>query len=437
MTPKLARVIKGGLSENKKGALKIIAGTGAGQILALMAAPILARLYSPTDFGIFTVVSSLFLIISTISALRYELAIPLPREDMDAHSLAALGLWCILLTTGLGLLSVWVFGYRLANAFGEVKLMPWLWFVPAISATIAVFAVLNQIAIRQQRYGAIGRRNLLQQLSTVVTQLLGGITSSGPGGLILGIGLGQGAGAVSLVWGSGLRSALAREGHRAKNLRRTAIRYRRFPLILAPSGLLNVLGLQLPVILIAFWYGSEVAGWLGLTQRVLALPMTLLGISIAQVYLGTLSRAGGTAERSHSLFIAVSQRLGLVSMVSALPALLFGPFIFSIVFGPDWIESGQYARALALTLAAQLVASPLSQTLIFFERQGTQLAWDGCRLVATCAAVAICGASGLTALAAIWVLSLTSTASYVASWFLSWRTVARHIRREELPPSIR
>lgn len=55
-------------------------------------------------------------------------------------------------------------------------------------------------------------------------------------------------------------------------MRKALSRYRRFPLFLAPSGLLKVLGQQLPVLLVAYWYGSSVAGWLGLTLRVWPSP---------------------------------------------------------------------------------------------------------------------------------------------------------------------
>ena len=46
------------MTPNRKGALAILAGTAGGQVLALAAAPVLTRLYSPSDFGVFTVLSA-------------------------------------------------------------------------------------------------------------------------------------------------------------------------------------------------------------------------------------------------------------------------------------------------------------------------------------------------------------------------------------------
>jgi len=124
----------------------------------------------------------------------------------------------------------------------------------------------------------------------VATQVGAGLTDLKTGGLILGLGVGQATSAVSLVKGSALLSDQARDGREWRRLRQLARRYRRFPLVLAPSGVLNVMGLQLPVVLIAYWYGSSVAGWMGLTQRVLSLPVMLVGTAIAQVFPASRSR---------------------------------------------------------------------------------------------------------------------------------------------------
>lgn len=424
MRPRMPTTLRRRLTTNRKGALTILGGSAGGQMLALLAAPALSRLYTPADFGAFTVLSSLILTLATVAALRFDFAVPLPKRDRDAYGLVALALCSVLTTTVLGFAAVLLFGDAFARRFDHPELVGWLWLVPLTAATMGIFLVLNQLAIRHQRYRAIGRRNILYQTVTVTTQLAAGAAQTGPGGLILGLASGQSAGAVSLLWRSGLCSEEAREGRRASHLRAMAARYRRFPLLLAPSGLLNTVGLQLPVIFIALWYGSSVAGWLGLTQRILALPVTLLGTAIAQVYLGELSlRAHHSPERALSLFRSTSQKLAVASLIVALPLFLLGPLTFSAVFGSVWLNSGKYAQALAVSLAAQLVAAPLSHTLTVFERQVTQLMWDSARLVLTCSAVLACVATGQSPLVAIWAFSLASAVAYVGSLLLSWRTV--------------
>lgn len=416
----LRTVVSKRLTGSRRGVLTILAGTAVGQILAVLSAPALSRLYGPADLGVLTVVTALATPLSNIAALRLELAIPLPAKERDAYSLVFLGLLSCVATIVVGLLIVATFGDDVARLFEWRSLHLWLWSVPMIAAAMAAFRVLNQFAIRHRRYVAVGRRNLLQSVTMVLTQLGAGAARAGPAGLVVGLGVGQLAGAVSLLHGAGLRTTQAREGRSIRRMRHVIRTYRRFPLLLTPAGLLNVLGLQLPVLLIAWAYGGEVAGWLGLTQRVLALPVTLIGQAVAQVYLGELSLSvrQGTG-RAQLLFSKVSKRLTIFSILGAGILLALGPTLFSVVFGARWTTSGQYAQALALALAAQLIAVPLSQTLIVMGHQGQQLAWDASRLVLTTGAVWLCIELRGPAIAAVWTMGIALTVTYSASWLLS------------------
>lgn len=377
--------------------------------MAIILAPLLSRVYSPADFGIYTIVLSLVMTFGAVAALRFELAVPLPEKETDVFSLTHLGLLASFTTTFFGLVVIGIAGSSIANAFHEPKLMPWLWFAPAVSGIVGVFAVLNQLAVRRRRYSAIGRRNVIQSVATISTQILLGALRIRPGGLIAGLGIGQAVGALSLLHGSGMASAEARTGRSLQKMADTALRYRRFPTFLAPSGLINAAGLYLPALLIAFYYGVEVAGWLGLTQRILSLPVALIGTAVGQVYLGEISHSvHKDKSRVASTFRVTTTRLALLGLVIATTLLLGGPFLFRVVFGQTWSERGHYAQAMALGLAAQLVASPVSMTLIVFERQLAQVVWDTGRLCATALAVISCRALGGSALSAVWAFGLAS-----------------------------
>lgn len=418
-----------GVSAGRLGVLSILGGAAGGQVLALVCAPLLSRMYTPTDFGILTIVLALASTTGTVASLRYEMAIPLPERESEAHSLATLGLLAVCATTLLTFVVVGFARNGVAALVSQPGIAPWLWFVPALAASIATFTVLNQLAIRHARFTSIGRRNLLQSVVTVLGQLALGLAALRPLGLLLGVTLGQAAGAASMVRGAGLRSDGARLGRRVPQLRAAASRYRRFPLVLAVSGLLNTLGLQAPVLVVSHHFGPVVTGWLGMTQRVLTLPVTLLGVAVAQVYLSELARAVRTdPDNAVALFRRTSRRLLVIAVPVGVGMVLIGPWAFSLVFGGEWLQSGVYAQALAIGLAAQLVAVPVSSTLTVYERQTLQLSWDAGRLVLVTAAVAAAAAWGASALTTMWVLGVGLALTYVASWLLS-RAVVNSARR--------
>jgi len=96
-----------------RGVSVLVGGTAGAQVLTVLAAPLLTRLYSPEDFGLLAVSASLLALIGVISSLRYELAIPLPEANVAALSLILVGLRALL--TGV---LVWQLGAAIADLLG-------------------------------------------------------------------------------------------------------------------------------------------------------------------------------------------------------------------------------------------------------------------------------------------------------------------------------
>jgi O-antigen/teichoic acid export membrane protein len=203
-------------------------------------------------------------------------------------------------------------------------------------------------------------------------------------------------------------------------------RYRKFPQVLLVAGFINVLGIQLPVILISALFGSQDAGWLGLTQRVLALPVSLIGLSVAQVYLSVFAPAAKTDPiRAMQLFTVTSRRLALIAVPFVLVLMALGPKMFSLIFSSEWEMSGSFARALSLSLAMQLIVVPLGQVLVVYERLGIQLLCDSFRLVAIAVSIVATYSLGGSAEACAWALSFAGVMSYGLAWGLSMRELKR------------
>ena len=415
----LQRAIRNG-SRSRRGVAAIALGTSTGSVLALILSPVITRLFDPTSFGSFTVLTSVSLVLAPALSLRLELGVPLPEREDSAWALVHVGLTTSIL--GAVALSTALLVARPFLISGTLS--QWLWVTPVMAASMSTFAVLNAMAIRHARYAAIARRNVLMAVSSLGLQIGAGLMGLGVGGLVLGFAAGQVIAAASLLVGSGLRSPEARAGRQTMVVREALSRYRHVPALLSFAGVLSMLGLQAPVFLLALFYDAEVVGWFGLTQRVLAAPLSLIGLSVAQVYLSEIARTRRQREGGEArYFVKASRALLALGVVLASLLLIAAPMLFTTVFGDAWRESGVYARALAIALAAQLTASPLSQTLIVYERSGLQLGWDLFRVAAVGVAVAAPALAGLPADHTVWILGATLTVAYAVSWELSRRTV--------------
>jgi O-antigen/teichoic acid export membrane protein len=122
-----------------------------------------------------------------------------------------------------------------------------------------------------------------------------------------------------------------------------------------------------------------------------------------------------------SLVRAAALRLCAGGTVPAAVLIAAGPYLFGIVFGPQWIEAGEYARILAVAYLAQFVAAPIASTLFLLERQGLQLAWAATRLILTAGGPVTCGIFHAPVKMAIIALACGHVLSYILLYLLCIR----------------
>jgi len=125
-------------SEFNRNILTLMTGTTIAQAIPIAISPILTRIYTPEDFGIFAIFLAITLIIGSIANGRYELAIMIPKKDEDAINIFALG---FIITTSISLLLlvlVLIFQTYFIFLLKNEEIGVWLYFVP-----ISVFFFWN------------------------------------------------------------------------------------------------------------------------------------------------------------------------------------------------------------------------------------------------------------------------------------------------------
>lgn len=388
----------------------ILTGSLIGQGVAFAVSPVLTRMYSTADFGLMTVFVSVISILGTAVLFRLDAAIPLPKDNRIAAGIA----WWALGLTVVGSLLIWLLEPWVAAPLGRLFASPDLagvwWLVAAGTFMVGVDQVLLTWMVREKRYRALGLRNGLQGVAQSAAQVAFGPTAARSTGLLLG----QVIGRIAAVGGLFSSGGLLRQRRPDRRLLRDSIaRYRRFPLVSSWSALINVLGQQAPFLVISAYYGNAVVGLLGLTIRVMVAPASLLGQAVGRVFQGEASAAIRDRDRPlRPIVVANVKVLAALGAPVAAIVMAFGPSIFRFVFGAEWTQAGTYAQILALGFLAQLAVSPVSQTLLILERQGTQLAWDAGRLIVAMGApmaVAMMGADPIGAMVAL-------SASYVVAY---------------------
>lgn len=354
-----------------RGVTILAGGTAVGQIIVVAASPLLTRLYSPADFGLLAVYVGLLALFTVIASLRYQLAIPLPECDMEAHSITILSLLIVTGMTALFALAVGVWGDTLIQLLNTPALERYLWLLPIGFLLVGIYQVFNQLAIRLAAFGAIATTKLSQSVVMVVVQLGGYVL--GPLALLLGRIFGQSAGIVTLVratWhGKGRSDEKYSELY---ELRETASRYRNFPLMSTWTGLSSAAGSNLPPLLIAAFFGPIAAGLFALTHRVLSQPMAVMGKAVGDVFFREAAQAHREG-RLHQVVEPVYYNLVVVSLPAALLIFLSAPPVFVVVFGEDWQRSGEIARWITFWLFFEFIATPPTRVYPILNKHGIAL----------------------------------------------------------------
>lgn len=350
--------------------LTLAGGTAFAQILAILAAPILTRLYEPEDFGVWALYASITSILSVIACLRYEFSIMLPESDEEAVNLLGLSLLAGLAVSGFTLPVIFYLKDPIVEVLNSPQIGDYLWLVPPFVFVSGVFLALNQWNSRTKLFKRLSFARISSSVSTTSTQIGSGLAATPtPGGLIAGSLVGQAVSTAILggqIWRDDKR--LIRKRLSWKKIYEGIVRYRKFPLIDSWAALMNSVSWQLPTFLLSAFFAPAVVGFYSLGFRLLQLPMSFIGGSISQVFFQRASRARSEGTLA-SLVENVFRMLVLIGMFPILILTIVGSDVFTVIFGKAWAEAGVYTQILSIWAFVWFISSPLSTIYLVVEKQ--------------------------------------------------------------------
>lgn len=415
----------------------ILASWGlVAQVLNLVITPVLTRVYSPRDFGIYALFTNTAVTFAVVAGLRYEYAIVLPEEEHDAVRVAWLAL-ALDLAVGVSALFVAVtgLGSRIAAALRVPELAPYVtWIAPALTL-LGAYAVFTYWAIRHKEYSRLAQSRFVISAVMAASQLLVGLGAHrSSGGLIAGMIAGQIAGAVFLAISTGFRRPEALD---LSAIKTAARRYSHFPKYSAIGSLLDGLSALLPVALLTATFSPAIAGHFAVADRLMRMPSVLLGSSLTQVFYQKIAESRRDPDRCAALMRRTWTRLALVGAIPMLTVVLAGPSLFAFVLGPQWRASGEYAQILSVGLFVHFIAYPTSNGIVAFERLGIMLAWQ---LLMTVSIIGVFFGSQFllhdSVKGTLWLFSGSLAVVYTASLAAQWYVVRSAAQYPTGAPSV-
>lgn len=366
------------LGSSVRGLVRLAGGVSAlsiaGQLVLLASLPLLTRLYTPAEFGLFTIYLAAVNILGAAAALRFETSLYVVENRAQARVGLKLILFSLLATGSLVLAAGLVTVDRLPAETHNLVFL-----VPLGLATAGLVEAINCWALRFGRLRDFALGRLMLPSFMAALQVAFGLAQLGGDTMVVAHILSQilfagvlGFRVFSRADFRGVAEASWRDAARA------ARREYKFPLYDLPATVAGYAIINLPAVLIGSLFGTTLAGHFGVAARLVTGPTTLMATPLSNVF---VAEAGKSADGAH-LRRSGHGLLLVAAGAIAVPVLglgLVAPYLVVPVLGEPWREAGHIVTALAVMAAFQVLSTPLQDVPTLMRRQEVRLGVDAVR----------------------------------------------------------
>lgn len=399
----------------------LMAGTALSNLLIVLTTPLLTRMYTPEEFGVYSVFLSLLFTGTILVSLRYETAIPLPEDEDDAFHLLVLSIGLAFLISGL--LFVLVFFVPLAHYLNVPSLDAYMWMLSFSLLGIGLFQAFNSWALRQQEYMMISRAKMSMNSSQIVSQLALGLFHLGLLGLLIGEIIGRLAGSLDYYRLIKKRKTTTFK-IKSQSLLKVLVGYKSYPIVSSWAALLNSLGSQMPILYLAAHFDAKTAGWFFLAQKILTIPEGLIGFSASQVYLSQAAiTSRDSPENFRQFFWDTVKKMFYMGLVIIGLVALFAHHAIKLVFGEQWIPAAEFIQILAILYFMKIIINPISANFYVFNALGKQFISELIRFILICISLFLALEFFVSPSASLLCISLMSALGYLINGIFAWSTM--------------
>lgn len=374
-------------SEFVRSVATLMSGNVVALAITIGSAPVVTRLFSPDQFGLFAVFMAMVGVTSQVCCLCYERAILLPKEDDKAKAVLFLSI-LTLVGFGTGILCAGLlFRTQISMLLGDAGIDSWVLILPIGIAVVGGNEILRYWIVRQVRFRLLSISRVVEAATAATIKIVIGLSvGNWVGGLILGNIFGSLTAAVLLLYMSKIE---VKQWSRIKiafsQVINAAAEFRQFPLFASWNALLTTSSMYVPVFLLSAFFGPAVVGHYNLAGRMLSQPIATVSGSVSKVY---FQKAATQNSSNDQILPGLLRTLGSLLFIGFFPFIIIGVFsveIFSLVFGREWGNAGYYAQIMTPWFFLLFVRAPAVVIFEVCKKQQLKLAVTFSNLVVTVA----------------------------------------------------
>jgi O-antigen/teichoic acid export membrane protein len=395
------------------------------QVIALLATPILTRLYSPADFG----VSALFFLLTSLllafSTWRFDWSVPNTESRTQATALLLIGFIALMCFSLITLFVICSFKAYLTFWKGFLVIGPFLLLLPIAMVGGGMNQLIQAWFIREASLKAVSRTKIVQSITGTGLKVAGGITGLGAFGIIV-------SSVVSIWVGIGLLFRFA-NGLRESvtnisfiKIKADGLQFWQESTLSTLVSIFNIASLTAGPLLFAQYYSTTEVGWYTLMYGLALAPIGMITEAIGQSFWGeAVQLVKIDLKALRALYIRTTKRL----MLASLPILIIcaaGPLFIGPLLGKtEWEGASFVLPAIIPMVFGSIVFSPTNH-LIVFGKQHLQLVGDITRLLLMIIALIIARVAMVNFITAVLLISLSSLIGHIILFIMHIKVRSIH-----------
>ncbi|HDP2494026.1 type 8 capsular polysaccharide synthesis protein Cap8K [Staphylococcus aureus] len=382
----------------------MILSSGIAQVILIITTPIITRLYSPTEFGEFTIFSNIAMILIPIINARYDLLIVNTKNDRSANILSQISflisLLILLILIPIFAISAWLYPNFILD-FIFIIIMLFL-----VSLTNIFTNYLN----KERKYKVLSLINVFRAGSMALLQIIFGLLALGSLGLIIGFSLSYIAG-ITLGYKTFKKHFnIVRDKEETKAL---FLENKNQLVYSTPSILLNSLSFSVVVFCIGILYTNTEVGIYGMAIRVLGIPVTIISLGLSKIFMQQANDYYIEHGNFRNLLLKFSSILVIVSIILYVPLYLFSEELVNILLGHSWVDAITVIKIVIPLFVIRLIVSTVSLSVIVLQKQQLELILQALFLIGTTVTFVISKMLNLTFLNFVSINTVVLIVSYM------------------------
>lgn len=327
----------------------LIGGTSIAQLVIIIASPILARVFTPEDFGSFAILTTVVYILTALSCLRLDVAILSSKNDLELSWLFKKSLTVLLAMVILITSTIFIF-YELTGLYLDI-----LVFIPLMIFLSGLFNVLNNLTLKLQNTHLNAKSKIIQSGGGALSQLILGFQGLGFKGMALGQILGF---VYSIAYLTKKNISYFKNIFRVSSKGYRILDYKNYIVYDSIGAVFSVVANHIPTLLISLLLGKSFGGSYYMAYRVLMLPIAVISISISQ-FIGSKYTEWKSNDAYHDNLSKILYCLSVLVFIPSFLLIGFLPDIFSYVLGEQWVLAGEIAAISIIWIAVKFIFESL------------------------------------------------------------------------------